>query len=68
MKRWLERHGKWIIVAIGLTFILFSGIAIATSEQDWVVALNILVIVAWAGMLLVVSGIMTKLFEWWEQD
>ena len=68
MKRWLKKHGKWIIVGLGVLFIANGGWAIFTTTEEWKVTLHACAIILWLAVILVISGAFEKLFKWWEKD
>ena len=68
MKRWLKRHGKWCIVALGLLFITNSSYGLATREELGMIIWNICLITVWLIIVLVASGALTKFFAWWNKN
>jgi len=68
MKQWLKRHGKWIVVAIGVVFIANAVWSIVATEEKWLDILNTMLIAAWTFIILLASGALSQIYTWWERD
>jgi len=68
MKRWLKKHGKWVIVGIGVLFISNSIYIIVIADAEWKVIANGCVVMVWVMVTLFVSGAMNKIWNWWKKD
>ena len=68
MKRWLKKHGKWVVVGLGVLFIANGSYGIFTATEEWKVVLNVCVIAIWVLISLLASGAFEKFFEWWKKD
>lgn len=68
MKRWLKKHGKWIVVGLGVFFIANSGYGIFTTTEEWKIIVHVVAIMLWVVILLLASGILEKLYRWWDKD
>ena len=68
MKRWLKKHGKWCLVSLGIIFIANSVLGLISSHEDWEILCYIATIIIWLVIMLLISGAMTKFFDWWEKE
>ena len=67
MKRWLKKHGKWLMVGLGVLFITNSSNAIFSTSEEWKLLLHIGAITLWVILILLYSGALGKIYKWWEK-
>lgn len=68
VKRWLKKHGKWVVVGLGVLSIANGTWGIFTATEEWKVVFHACVIILWSVIVLLASGALRKFFDWWERD
>ena len=68
MKRWLKKHGKWVVVGLGVLFIANGSWGIFTATEEWKVVFHACAITLWLVIALFASGAIEKFYSWWEKD
>ena len=68
MKKWLKKYGRWLVVGLEVLFIGNIIYVITTADAEWKVTLQACVITIWVWLMLIASGVMSKLYEWWDRD
>ena len=68
MKRWLKKHGKWLVVGIGILFIGNSIWNIYTATEEWKAFLHAGLLAIWIIITLLVSGTLCMIFRWWDKE
>jgi len=68
MKKWLKKCIRWILVALGILIIANASYEITIATEDWKIITYLVIIVLWLILILVLSGILNKLYQWWEKD
>ncbi len=67
MKRWLKKHGKWVVVGLGTLFVANGILGIFIATEGWKVALHSVSIGLWLVIILGASGVLAKIYDWWEK-
>lgn len=68
MKSWLKRHGKVVFCAFGIVVLCWLTYCIWRATRPEVIALGAISIALWVCLLVVMSGLFNKLYDWWEKD
>ena len=62
MKKWLKKHGKWVVVGLGVLFIANGSYGI-TVTSEWKLVLHICVVIIWLSITLCASGAFESFFQ-----
>ncbi len=68
MWQWLKKHGKWILIGLGILFVANAIVGIIIATEEWKVALHSVAISLWLVVILMVSGVLQKIFDWWDKS
>lgn len=68
MKRWLKKHGRWLVVGLGALFLADSVYWTFNSSEEWKLALHGVTIFIWIMLILFWTGAISKIFDWWEKE
>jgi len=68
MKKWLKKYGRWVIVGVGVGFVATSTWWIFTATEEWKIILYTIGATLWLVIILIYSGVIEKLYNWWEKD
>lgn len=72
MKRWIKKHARILVVALGVLFIVNAtlGLTINKPTGEWssLIIFHTLAIIIWVIIIIVASGLMEKIVNWWERD
>ena len=68
MKTWLKRNGKRIIIGLG-TLAIANGIyGIINTSTAWIIISHSIAITLWVFLILLLLGILHRIYRWWEKD
>ena len=68
MKRWLKRHGRRVIVGLGVLAIANASWGIINADAAWKFILHSGCIALWVPLIAVHSGVLLRFYTWWEKD
>ena len=68
MKKWLKKHSKYLITSFAILFIANTSYGIYTATEGWVITLDAFCIAFWLLILLEISGITKRIFNWWSRE
>ncbi|MFH0769620.1 MAG: hypothetical protein V1932_08710 [Chloroflexota bacterium] len=68
MKKWLKKHGRWLVVSLGVLFIGSACYQILKTDTEWKKVFYSAEIALWLAIILMTSGALEKLFKWWDKD
>lgn len=71
LKKWLKRYGRWVVVCIGV--LLFAnaifGITQSLEEgRELYLVIHIFGACLWPFIILMIFGILDKIYKWWVRD
>ena len=68
MNKWLKKYSKQIVIGVGILAITNGIYGIFTATKTWKFALNGFTIALWIGTLLFLSGLIERIFDWWNRE
>ena len=68
MKKWIRGHGRIIAVIFAFIFIGNGILEIIIATETWKIMLHLVTIALWVVILLLATGAITKLSEWWDKE
>ena len=68
MKKWIKTHSKILISILGIVFIANAIYGLTICTESWQFVMHIFSIVVWPIILLWITGVFDKIFEWWDKD
>lgn len=68
MKKWIKAHSKILILILGIGFIAFSIYGFTIATESWHFVLHAIGFSLWVTILLWITGVIDKMYKWWEKD
>ena len=68
MKKWLKKHGKYLVVGLAILAIGIASHGLSMTTEEWKVAAYMFIIAFWVMILLLVLRIIGRIQDWWDKE